>query len=84
MRIAREAGIEVRMITGDHAITAAAIGAKLGLGDGAASGADIQAMSDDELKAKLPHLHVSGRVTPEASEAAEVLAGAGAEIVAGT
>ena len=33
VRIAREAGIEVRMITGDHAITAAAIGAKLGLGD---------------------------------------------------
>lgn len=65
VRIAREAGIEVRMITGDHAITAAAIGAKLGLGDGAASGADIQAMSDDELKAKLPHLHVFGRVTPE-------------------
>ena len=65
VRIAREAGIEVRMITGDHAITAAAIGAKLGLGDGAASGAEIQAMSDDELKAALPRLHVFGRVTPE-------------------
>ncbi|HEY9323878.1 MAG TPA: HAD-IC family P-type ATPase, partial [Agromyces sp.] len=65
VRIAREAGIEVRMITGDHAITAAAIGAKLGLGAGAASGADIQAMSDDELKAALPNLHVFGRVTPE-------------------
>lgn len=65
VRIARQAGIEVRMITGDHAITAAAIGAKLGLGDGAASGAEIQAMSDEELKAKLPHLHVFGRVTPE-------------------
>jgi Ca2+-transporting ATPase len=65
VRIAREAGIEVRMITGDHAITAAAIGAKLGLGAGAASGADIQAMSDAELKAKLPQLHVFGRVTPE-------------------
>ncbi len=65
VRIAREAGIEVRMITGDHAITAAAIGAKLGLGEGAASGAEIQAMSDDELKAALPRLHVFGRVTPE-------------------
>ncbi|MFB8145676.1 cation-translocating P-type ATPase [Microbacterium sp. NPDC056003] len=65
VRIAKEAGIEVRMITGDHAITAAAIGAKLGLGPGAASGADIQAMSDDELKAALPNLHVFGRVTPE-------------------
>lgn len=65
VRIAHEAGIEVRMITGDHAITAAAIGSKLGLGPGAASGADIQAMSDDELKAALPNLHVFGRVTPE-------------------
>lgn len=65
VRIAQEAGIEVRMITGDHAITAAAIGAKLGLGPGAASGAEIQAMSDDELKAALPNLHVFGRVTPE-------------------
>lgn len=65
VRIAREAGIEVRMITGDHAITAAAIGSKLGLGAGAASGAEIQAMSDEELKSKLPNLHVFGRVTPE-------------------
>ncbi|MGW9587974.1 cation-translocating P-type ATPase [Microbacterium sp. NPDC055455] len=65
VRIAREAGIEVRMITGDHAITAAAIGSKLGLGEGAASGAEIQAMSDDELKAALPRLHMFGRVTPE-------------------
>lgn len=65
VRIARDAGIEVRMITGDHAITAAAIGGKLGLGEGAASGAEIQAMSDDELKAALPRLHMFGRVTPE-------------------
>jgi Ca2+-transporting ATPase len=65
VRIAHDAGIDVRMITGDHAITAAAIGAKLGLGPGAASGADIQAMTDDELKAALPNLHVFGRVTPE-------------------
>jgi Ca2+-transporting ATPase len=65
VRIAREAGIEVRMITGDHAITASAIGDQLGLGGGAASGAEIQAMSDEELKARLPLLHVFGRVTPE-------------------
>lgn len=49
MRSALDAGIEVRMITRDHAITASAIGAELGLRLGAASGADIQAMSDDEL-----------------------------------
>ncbi len=65
VRTAQRAGIEVRMITGDHAITAAAIGAQLGLGPGAASGSEIHAMSDDELKAALPDIHVFGRVTPE-------------------
>ncbi len=65
VRIARKAGIEVRMITGDHAITAAAIGAELGLGPGAISGAEIAAMSDEALSAALPDLHVFGRVTPQ-------------------
>jgi Ca2+-transporting ATPase len=65
VRIAREAGIEVRMITGDHAITAGAIGRELGLGPGAISGAEIAAMSDAELTAALPNLHVFGRVTPQ-------------------
>ena len=65
VRIARQAGIEVRMITGDHAITASAIGAELGLASGAISGAEIAAMSDEDLTAALPTLHVFGRVTPQ-------------------
>jgi Ca2+-transporting ATPase len=65
VRIAHDAGIEVRMITGDHAITAGAIGAELGLGTGAISGSELAAMSDEELAAKLPDLHVFGRVTPQ-------------------
>ena len=44
-------GIDVRMITGDHAVTAKAIGETLGLGPGAISGTELQALSDDELKA---------------------------------
>src|SRR3954453_17184018 len=59
------AGIDVRMITGDHAVTAQAIGQELGLGPGAISGAELQALSDAELKQRLPFLHVFGRVTPE-------------------
>ena len=53
------------MITGDHAVTAQAIGETLGLGPGAISGAELQAMSDDELERRLPELHVFGRVSPE-------------------
>ena len=63
--IALHAGIDVRMITGDHAVTASAIGETLGLGPGAISGAELQAMSDEELERRLPALHVFGRVSPE-------------------
>jgi P-type Ca2+ transporter type 2C len=63
--IALRAGVDVRMITGDHAVTAGAIGEALGLGPGAISGTELQALTDDELKARLPQLHVFGRVTPE-------------------
>ena len=62
---ALRAGIDVRMITGDHAVTAQAIGETLGLGAGAISGAELQAMSDEELERRLPELHVFGRVAPE-------------------
>jgi Ca2+-transporting ATPase len=65
VRIALAAGIDVRMITGDHAVTAHAIGESLGLGEGAISGAELQALSDEELRRRLPRLHVFGRVTPE-------------------
>lgn len=65
VRTAHTAGIEVRMITGDHAITASAIGAELGLGPGAIGGPELQAMTDEDLSAALPRLHVFGRVTPQ-------------------
>ena len=62
---ALEAGIDVRMITGDHAVTAKAIGDSLGLGPGAISGSELQELSDAELLRRLPQLHVFGRVSPE-------------------
>jgi Ca2+-transporting ATPase len=62
---ALDAGIDVRMITGDHAVTAQAIGKELGLGPGAISGPELAGLSDDELAARLPELHVFGRVSPE-------------------
>ncbi|PJI94164.1 cation-translocating P-type ATPase [Luteimicrobium subarcticum] len=84
VRIAHEAGIEVRMITGDHAVTAAAIGAELGLGAGAISGVELQAMSDEELSAALPDLHVFGRVTPQDKLRLARLMQEGGDIVAMT
>ena len=65
VRIAHGAGIDVRMITGDHTVTARAIADELGLGPGVITGADLQKLSDDEVKAQLPQLHVFGRVAPE-------------------
>jgi P-type Ca2+ transporter type 2C len=62
---ALRAGIDVRMITGDNAVTAGAIGRSLGLGPGAISGAELQSLTDPELVARLPQLHVFGRVSPE-------------------
>jgi Ca2+-transporting ATPase len=59
------AGIQVRMITGDHAVTAAAIGHKLGIDGIALTGAQFAAMSDEELKEKLPEIGVVARVTPQ-------------------
>jgi P-type Ca2+ transporter type 2C len=59
------AGIDVRMITGDHTITARAIADQLGLGSGVITGTELQHLSDEEVLAALPQLHVFGRVAPE-------------------
>jgi Ca2+-transporting ATPase len=59
------AGIQVRMITGDHAVTAAAIGKKLGIEGKALTGAQFAALSDEELKADLADIGVVARVTPQ-------------------
>jgi P-type Ca2+ transporter type 2C len=61
----RDAGIRVRMITGDHATTAAAIAAELGIEGRAITGAEFAAMSDDELLKQLPEIGVVARVAPE-------------------
>jgi Ca2+-transporting ATPase len=63
--IAHAAGIQVRMITGDHAVTAAAIAGKLGIEGRAITGAEFGAMSDDELLEQLDDIGVIARVTPE-------------------
>jgi P-type Ca2+ transporter type 2C len=61
----RAAGIRVRMITGDHATTAAAIATELGIEGRALSGTQFAALSDDELLAQLDDIGVVARVAPE-------------------
>src|SRR4051794_1614858 len=62
---ARSAGIRVRMITGDHAVTAGAIAEKLGIEGRAITGAEWGAMSDDEARTQIDEIGVIARVTPE-------------------
>ena len=63
----RAAGIEVKMITGDHAATAAAIGDELGISGtgGVLTGPQIDTLSPAELDARVSTVHVFARTTPE-------------------
>ncbi len=59
------AGIRVRMITGDHAVTAAAIAGELGIEGRAITGAEWAAMSDEEAATQIDDIGVIARVAPE-------------------
>lgn len=64
----KKAGIRVVMITGDHAITAKAIGEMLGISDGKSkvlTGREIEKMSDEELFHRIKEVSVYARVSPE-------------------
>ena len=62
---AHDAGIQVRMITGDHAITAAAIANDLGIRGRAITGAQFAEYSEDEADREIDDIGVIARVTPE-------------------
>jgi Ca2+-transporting ATPase len=65
VHVALGAGIDVRMITGDHTVTARAIADELGLGPGVITGTELQHLTDPQVLERLPQLHVFGRVAPE-------------------
>jgi len=62
---AKRAGIRVRMITGDHAVTAAAIADELGIPGRAVTGTEFAAMTDAEADSQVDSIGVIARVAPE-------------------
>jgi len=62
------AGIDVRMITGDHAATAAAIARELGIADSHTAvfnGPELDPLSDQDLRDRVADIQVVARATPE-------------------
>lgn len=67
VRLAGQSGIRVKMITGDHALTARVIASQMGIGDGVKviSGAEIEEMDDKELEKAAAECDVFARTSPE-------------------
>ncbi len=67
VRKCREAGIQVKMITGDHATTARVIGAQMGIGDGTTvlTGQEMDALDPQTLRERVNDVDVFARVSPE-------------------
>ena len=69
IRACQQAGITVKMITGDHALTAAAIGRQIGLCQedctAVLTGAELARLSDSELIEQAEKVNVFARVAPE-------------------
>ena len=64
----QRAGIKVKMITGDHQMTAAAIGRELDITSGAIGpldGKNLALLSDDELREASAQVAIYSRVTPD-------------------
>jgi calcium-translocating P-type ATPase len=67
VRACKSSGIRVKMITGDHSITARAIGTQMGIGDGTTviNGSDIDTYTDAQLEDAVQRCDIFARVSPE-------------------
>jgi magnesium-transporting ATPase (P-type) len=62
----RAGGVQVKMITGDHALTAASIGRQLGLvAERVLTGSEIDTLDDEALHRRLAATDVIARASPE-------------------
>lgn len=69
IKACHQAGINVKMITGDHALTAAAIGQQIGLCKGNCEevliGSELSKLSDADLMEQAQNVNIFARVSPE-------------------
>jgi len=67
VRACQSAGIRVKMITGDHAITARAIGSQMGIGDGVTvvQGAELETYNEQQMQDAAQKSDIFARVSPE-------------------
>jgi Ca2+-transporting ATPase len=63
--LCHDAGISIKMITGDQKVTAAAIAHELGIPGAVVTNAELDAMSDAQLSAGIDDMGVFTRATPE-------------------
>ncbi|MFH1376581.1 MAG: cation-translocating P-type ATPase [Candidatus Woesearchaeota archaeon] len=61
----KNAGIAVKMVTGDSELTAATVGKMIGLDGGVVKGSDIEKMSDADLDKVVNKTVIFARATPE-------------------
>ncbi len=88
IKICREAGIRVKMITGDHAGTAGAIGREMGIseeeGNDVVTGGELDAASDEEFARLARECNIFARTSPENKLRLVEALQAGGEVVAMT
>jgi Ca2+-transporting ATPase len=68
VQVAKRAGIQIKMITGDYRRTAQRIAANIGLvqeGDQTLEGEQIAALSDEQLQEQVKHTAVFARIRPQ-------------------
>lgn len=64
-RVTSEAGMDVIMITGDHAATASAVAAEIGIEGDTVTGVELDKMSQKEFEKRVEEIRVYARVNPE-------------------